>query len=229
MKRQRLSAKSPVWQRSNAEYETLTPTINKTSMSTKDNLQTPVTNDVAPHLWVDKYADYLFAYACLRLDDEELARDLVQDTFLGALERVDKFDGQHLEKTWLTAILKNKIFDVYRKKSSRPKSQSLSNATDPENEEFFETDNGHWKEQHNPAAFAIEQPDALHNKEFQGVLQSCVKKLPPLWASVFVMKHMDEESSETICKELRLTSSNYWVIIHRSKVQLRSCLQKNWI
>jgi RNA polymerase sigma factor (sigma-70 family) len=145
-------------------------------MRTKDNVQTSETNDVAPHLWVDKYADYLFAYACLRLDDEELARDLVQDTFLGALERVDKFDGQYLEKTWLTAILKNKIFDVYRKKSSGLKSQSLSNATDLESEEFFEHQDGHWKEQHNPASFAIEQPDALQSKEFQGVLQSCVKK-----------------------------------------------------
>ncbi|MEO7214561.1 MAG: sigma-70 family RNA polymerase sigma factor [Mucilaginibacter sp.] len=198
-------------------------------MRTKDKVQTSAPNDVAPHLWVDQYADYLFAYACLRIDDSELARDLVQDTFLGALERLEKFDRQCLEKTWLTAILKNKIFDVYRKKASGLKRQPLLTATAPDSDEFFDQEDGHWKEEHCPASFAIEQPDALQNKEFQGVLQSCMKKLPPLWASVFTMKHMDDESSETICTGLCLTSSNYWVIIHRSKVHLRSCLQKNWM
>ena len=198
-------------------------------MRTKDNVQSSAANDVAPHLWVDQYADYLFAYACLRIDDKELARDLVQDTFLGALERLDKFDRQCHEKTWLTAILKNKIFDVYRKKSSGLNRQILSDERAVVTDEFFDPESGHWNDEHCPASFAIEQTDALQNKEFQGVLQSCMKKLPPLWASVFTMKHMDDESSETICTELRLTSSNYWVIIHRSKVQLRSCLQKNWI
>ncbi len=198
-------------------------------MITEIKSQAPTSNKVAPHLWVDQYADYLFSYACLRIDDKELARDLVQETFLGALERLEKFDRLSSEKTWLTAILKNKIFDVYRKKSSGLKMQSLSTATDSESGEFFDPENWHWNEQHYPEFFAIEQHDTLQNKEFQGVLQSCMKKLPPLWSSVFMMKYMDDESSETICTELMLTSSNFWVIIHRSKLHLRSCLQKNWI
>jgi RNA polymerase sigma-70 factor (ECF subfamily) len=40
---------------------------------------------------------------------------------------------------------------------------------------------------------------------------------------------MDDESKEVICSELKVSDANFWVIIHRAKVNLRSCLQKNWI
>ena len=42
------------------------------------------------------------------------------------------------------------------------------------------------------------------------------------------MKYIDDCDSEKICKELSITPSNYWVILHRAKVQLRACLEKNW-
>jgi RNA polymerase sigma-70 factor (ECF subfamily) len=71
--------------------------------------------------------------------------------------------------------------------------------------------------------------DPLHNKEFMSVLEQCMQKLPPLWLSVFTLKHMDDEVTENICKALRITSANFWVVMHRAKVNLRSCLQKNWI
>lgn len=71
-----------------------------------------------PHNWVSRYADYLYTYAAIRINDKELARDLVQETFLAALLRRGKFEGRSSEKTWLTAILKNKIYDVYRSRSS---------------------------------------------------------------------------------------------------------------
>ena len=197
-------------------------------MLTKRETRTSVSNHLAPELWVNKYADYLYAYAYARIDDQELARDLVQETFLGALESFDKFDGLSSEKTWLTAILKNKIFDVYRKMSSGLGKQSAVRTFEGE-DNFFDSSNGHWNEEHNPAAFIIEEPDIFNDQEFQAVLHLCMKKLPPLWMSVFKMKHLDEESSETICAELRLSSSNFWVIIHRAKLNLRSCLQKKWI
>lgn len=183
--------------------------------------------DAGPNLWVMNYADYLYSYARTRIDDNELSRDLVQETFLAALESWGKFDGRSSEKTWLTAILKNKIYDVYRKKSTSGNQQSLSiNSSDTD--EFFE-ESGHWKEGRYPEPFGIEEPAALESKEFDGILKSCMKKLPPLWNSVFTMKHIDEEASDIICAQLELTSSNFWVISHRAKVSLRECLQRNWI
>ncbi len=175
-----------------------------------------------PQLWVSRYADYLYSYALRRLNDEERARDLVQETFLAALERTGDFRGHSSERTWLTAILKYKVIDVYRK-------QSRTASTVSEGTEFFESETHHWKEEHWPQPFGVEEHDPLHNKELIGVLQKCMQRLPPMWLSVFRMKHLDEEETGQICAALRLTPANFWVIIHRAKVNLRSCLQKNWL
>jgi len=184
--------------------------------------------EAGPNLWVGMYADYLDSYAYMRINDTELAKDLVQETFLAGLEGWDKFSRQSSEKTWLTGILKNKIYDVYRKKSRGAKSEPLA-AEPVEQDDFFESDSGHWKQGRYPEAFGIEEPSNLEDKEFDGILKSCMAKLPPLWSSVFKMKHIDEEPSEEICSRLAITASNFWVISHRVKVSLRDCLQKNWI
>jgi RNA polymerase sigma-70 factor (ECF subfamily) len=178
-----------------------------------------------PQQWVSLHADYLYSYAYTRLDNEELARDLVQETFLAALEKTDQFKGHSTERTWLTAILKYKIIDVYRKKNTGL--QTKRGEREPE-EEFFETDNGHWKEAYSPQVLGVENADPLANKELRAILQKCLQKLPALWLSVFTMKHMDELATEMICKELKVTPSNFWVIIHRAKLNLRACIQKTW-
>ena len=41
------------------------------------------------------------------------------------------------------------------------------------------------------------------------------------------MKYMEDPESEEICKVLDITPSNYWVLIHRAKLHLRKCLEKN--
>lgn len=180
-----------------------------------------------PNSWAELYADYLYAYALIRVNNIEVAKDLVQETFLSALEHIDGFHGLSSEKTWLTAILKNKIVDIYRKKTAEV--QNRLDVAVVDNKDFFDSDGGRWSVQHYPADNWEEQPDAMQNIEFQGILKACMAKLPPLWSLVFTMKHINYESSETIIRDLNLSSSNYWVIIHRAKVNLRSCLQRNWI
>jgi RNA polymerase sigma-70 factor (TIGR02943 family) len=180
-----------------------------------------------PRQWVATHADYLYAYAITRINDEEQAHDLVQDTFLAALERSASFEGKSSERTWLTAILKNKIVDIYRKKSSGLKPVTIKDP-DMEPENFFGED-GHWLSEFGPKEFGITDNDRLEKKEFEQILQKCLSRLPVLWKAVFTMKHIDEEETNTICTELKVTSSNFWVIIHRAKLNLRACLQKNWI
>jgi len=84
-------------------------------------------------------------------------------------------------------------------------------------------------EAHQPLPFGIEDHEPLRAKEFNHILQLCMQKLPAMWMSVFTMKHMDDATTEFICSELRVTQANFWVIIHRAKLSLRACLQKNWI
>jgi RNA polymerase sigma-70 factor (TIGR02943 family) len=185
-------------------------------------------NQLNPHRWVEAHADYLYNYTISRINDKEQAKDLVQETFLAALEKVSSFEQKSSERTWLTAILRNKIIDVYRKKSSGRVTTDLHQA-EQEQADFFDINDGHWNREHAPEAFGIDNHDPIINKEFNQILQKCMQRLPVLWMSVFTMKHMDDETTAIICAELKLTAANFWVIIHRTKLNLRACLQKNWI
>lgn len=194
-----------------------------------DNYTTANTPSIDAAKWVELYADYLYTYAYTRINDEDQAKDLVQETFLAALEKIDGFKGNSSERTWLTAILKNKVIDTYRKKSSGLDKRPEVKEAEREQADFFDHDDGHWNVEHRPKEFGIEQEDALLNKEFNYILQMCMEKLPALWLSVFTMKHMDDEPTDVICKQLKVSPSNFWVIIHRAKLNLRECLQKRWI
>ena len=185
-------------------------------------------NLLNPYQWVAAHADYLFSFALVRINDEELARDLVQETFLAALQKQKTFEGKSSERTWLSSIMKNKIYDLYRKKSSGLNIVDVNDA-EQEQDEFFDKHDGHWSKKHAPLAFGIEDNEPLINKELGLILAKCMQKLPALWAAVFTMKHIDDQSTDMICAELKVTASNFWVIIHRTKLNLRACLQKHWL
>jgi len=72
-----------------------------------------------PEKWIERYSDVLFSYTISRITKREVAEDLVQETFFIALKGKDSFLGNASEKTWLISILKRKIIDHYRKKSTQ--------------------------------------------------------------------------------------------------------------
>lgn len=174
----------------------------------------------------EAHSDYLYSFAITRVNDEHLARDLVQDTFMAALKSIDSFRKQSKASTWLTAILKNKIIDHYRKKVREYHKESLDGIS--ASEEFFDR-KGHWRKDQYPKDWNIDTDRGIQQEEFYGILQKCLKKLNELQRMAFVMKHMDDVDTADICKELEITASNYWVIIHRAKLQLRKCMESQWI
>src|SRR5438552_17591458 len=70
---------------------------------------------IDPSTWVDEYGDYLLRYALSFVRDKQIAEDLVQETFLAALQSRSAFGGNSSERTWLVGILKHKAIDHYRK------------------------------------------------------------------------------------------------------------------
>ncbi|NBC83428.1 MAG: sigma-70 family RNA polymerase sigma factor [Bacteroidetes bacterium] len=176
-----------------------------------------------PEKWVDNYSDYLYQYAKVRINDDETAMDLVQDTFLSALKARDNFEGRSSEKTWLVAILKRKIIDVYRKKSTDKEAPVLDHFRE-------EGDNkGAWKPDHLPQLIDLDEAGKMDSREFMQILQQCIERLPDKWAATFTLRIMEELETEEVCKELNLTASNLWVILHRARVKMRECLEKYWI
>jgi RNA polymerase sigma-70 factor (TIGR02943 family) len=174
--------------------------------------------------WVNNYGDMLYRFALPRVRDEELAKDLVQETFLAAWRNEANFKGEISEKNWLFTILKNKIIDHYRKASTR----LTENFSDKATEDNFFDEADHWTNNASPKEWKTDDTKNIETKEFYEVLEKCKMKLKELQSAVFSLKYLDGFESEEICKELGITPSNYWVLLHRAKLQLRGCLEKNW-
>lgn len=174
-----------------------------------------------PENWVNNYADALFAFALPRVHDKQFAEDIVQSTFLSAWSGRFGYTGQASEKTWLFTICRNKIIDHYRKKVKMP-------LVAGEEELYFDAAN-HWTADAAPKEWKIIDIDPLDAKDFSEIFSLCKSKLKPVQQQVFSMKYLDDMMSEEICRLLGITLSNYWVLLHRAKLHLRECLEKNWV
>ncbi|WP_347922654.1 sigma-70 family RNA polymerase sigma factor [Pontimicrobium sp. SW4] len=178
---------------------------------------------INPNMWIDLYSDYLFNYTITRVRDRETAQDLVQETFFAGLKSMKNFKGEASERTWLISILKRKIIDHYRKiNSNKGKAEVRMNLNfDGENE-------GDWIEQRVADPYDKTAENNLENTELGLAIHNCISKLPTKQAEVFKMKTLLGYETETICNELGITASNLWVIIHRARTALASCMEKNW-
>lgn len=173
--------------------------------------------------WIDNYADYLYNYSITRVNNSDLAKDLVQETFFAGLKSAKNFLGKASERTWLVSILKRKIIDHYRKINS------IKGQTEVRMNFYDDGDNeGNWIEERVPQSWDNASEKKIENEELRNQLEACIDKLPEKYAMVFRMKTVQEFETEDICKELDITSSNLWVIIHRARTQLRKCMEDNW-
>lgn len=166
----------------------------------------------------------LYRYALPRVNDADIAKDLVQETFLAAWRNHEKFKGEISEKNWLYTILKNKIIDHFRKAATRL-TDRLPGIAD---EDAYFDDKQHWSAAASPGQWNGDTDGDLNRKEFYDILKACKSKLKKIQDMVFTMKYQEDMESEEICKVLNISPSNYWVLIHRAKLQLRACLEKNW-
>jgi RNA polymerase sigma-70 factor (ECF subfamily) len=174
---------------------------------------------------LQQYRSYLLRYALLQLRDPDLAEDVVQETLLAALEGRAGFSGRSSHKTWLTGILKHKIIDAIRRKS---REQPLTSADEESATEaidaLFKPD-GHW--QRFPATWG-DPERALEDRKFWEVFELCSRLMPARTARVFMMREVMELTTEEICKELAITPTNLWVMLHRARLSLRECLEIKW-
>lgn len=168
---------------------------------------------------------YLLRYAMVRLRDPALAEDVVQETLLAALNDRTGFAGKSAYKTWLIGILKHKIVDVLRKKARDQLVFADEGAPDAEGmEELFEPD-GHW---HRFPSDWGDPEKSLEDKKFWEVFERCLELMPARAARAFTMREVMEFTSEDICKELAITQTNLWVMLHRARLSLRGCLEARW-
>jgi RNA polymerase sigma-70 factor (ECF subfamily) len=171
----------------------------------------------------------LLRFARLQLRDGSLAEDVVQETMLAALAGAERFAQRSSLKTWVFSILRNKIIDAIR---GRSREVSLNEAFGDE-ADLGEVENasfaadGHWDPSVRPGVWA--DPEAsLEQARFWVVFEACLENLPAKTGRVFMMREFLGFDTDEICKELGMTPSNCWVVLHRARLALRACLEQRW-
>jgi RNA polymerase sigma-70 factor (TIGR02943 family) len=164
----------------------------------------------------------LMRFARAQLRNDALAEDAVSETVLAALERPQAFAGQSQLKTWLIGILKHKVVDQLRR-ATREVASSDEETGDLSDDLFDDT--GHWR---SPPADWGNPEASLGRSQFFQVLELCIDKLPGKLGRVFMMREWLELETDEICKELQITPTNLWVMLHRARLRLRECLEITW-
>ena len=171
----------------------------------------------------------LLRFARLQLRDAGAAEDAVQETMLAALLGSQRFESRSSYKTWLIAILRNKIIDIIRGQSREVAATSLADDADGDDlltESLFDR-RGHWQPEARPGRWA--DPEAsFEQQQFWRVFEACLDHLPERTARVFMMREVLGFETDEICKEAGISSSNCWVVLHRARLGLRTCLETKW-
>ena len=151
---------------------------------------------------------YLVRFAQRRLHDPMLAEDVVHDVFEAVLSGRASFGGRAALRSWLTAVLKNKIVDLVRQRAGL---DSLDEGSDEDGE----------------GAAGIECPHARpdeiaeQREELDRVLAG-IERLPPTLRDAMRLRIVEDRSTESVCAELGISEENLFVRVHRARKQLLS-------
>ena len=175
-----------------------------------------------PSQWVDRHGDALYGYAMLQLGNAETAEECVQETLLAALVARDSFRGASV-RAWLMGILRHKICDHWRRRRETSLSE-IPEASKAVTAVFVAS--GKWKD--NPGSWAGEPETVADRSEFWEALRGCLSGLPPLMRDVYCLRELHGLAAPGICEVLDVSPSYLWTLLHRSRLLLRQCLERNW-
>jgi len=167
----------------------------------------------------------LLRIARLQLRNDAWAEDTVSETLLAALEGAAGFAGQAQVKTWVVGILKHKIIDQFRRGAREVSVEAQMEAAGVESLDELYQPGGH---RVSPPLDWGNPEESLSRTQFFEVLQACVEHLPAAMGRAFLMREWLELDTAQICKELGITSTNCFVLLHRARLRLRECLEMNW-
>ncbi len=179
-----------------------------------------------PGRWVDEHGGCLYGYALTRVRAPEVAKDLVQETFLVGIRSLEKFAGRSSERSWLVGILKNKILDYFRRAHRETSFSDMEWRADQVSESFDA--DAHSNCLNSAYHWGSKAEEVMHKTEFWQTMRDCLSKLPRRHSIVFRLREIDCMSTQEICRTLSISEDNLWVILHRARAALRESLEKNW-
>lgn len=176
-----------------------------------------------PAEWVDRYGDVMLNFALARIGRRDVAEDLVQETFLAAWRARDTFDGRSERGTWLVSILRRKIIDHFR---SQARAKAVVASEEVTSEGTLFDARGKWVNP--PRRWKRSPAEAAEDAEFWQVLAGCMGDMPTHLAQAFQLREIALSTTADVCRLVGITPKNLSVRLHRARLLLRRCLERNW-
>ncbi len=144
--------------------------------------------------------------------DHQQAEDVTQETFSTFVEKASRFEGRSSVRTWLFGILYKKIAEARRTRHDR------------QMEEMDETVDR--RVDVGGQSPTLRPPDAaLFDKEVETAVFACLDAAPRRLSLAFLLREVEGLSAADICNALGITRTNLWVMLHRIRHRVRSCLE----
>ncbi len=181
----------------------------------------------------DGYQNSLLRLAMMYTSDQQVAEEVVQETWLAVLKGIQRFEGRSALKTWIYSILINRAKTVAQREG-RHNNLTLSLDEQPESNEpavsvdRFHPDDDHPYPHHwltGPNDWGELPEEKLLSDETQKVILTAIENLAPNQREVITLRDIEMVSSEEACNVLGISESNQRVLLHRARAKVRQALE----
>lgn len=182
---------------------------------------------------IERYHASLVRLAMLYVSDRAIAEDVTQETWLGVLEGLPRFEGRASLKTWLFRILTNRAKTRGQRESRSipfsafwdPDAEPAEPAVSPER--FLPDDNPvtphHWAVK--PAAWDEIPEEYFLTRETLAHVQKAIEALPPSQREVITLRDIEGWTADEVCNALEISETNQRVLLHRARARVRRALE----
>ncbi len=161
----------------------------------------------------ERFADKVYRLAFSLLRDEAAAEDVVQETFLAAMDNRQQFQGRSNLGTWLYRIAYNQSISLLRAKETHP----LPDENDPDDDQQLPMPSSF-------IAWELRPEEMLENKEIQRELEGAIQSLPEKLRTVFLLRDVNDLSTKETAELTGLSEPAVKVRLHRARLELRERL-----
>jgi RNA polymerase sigma-70 factor (ECF subfamily) len=169
---------------------------------------------------VQEYHAPLLRLASTFVPFRSVAEEVVQETWLGVVRGIDRFEGRSSLKTWMFRILVNRARTAgVRERRERPVTGTYEAAVPPHR---FAA-GGQWVDP--PAPWTDDAEDRILARETVAKIAELLDELPPSQRRVVVLRDFEGLAAAEVCALLEISEANQRVLLHRGRSRIRNMLE----